>query len=311
MAYWLFQVMYDQIEGLWPALIKSGLAAQHYPPGWTNESKNLKSLKRLKQGDWVVAAFTGHRFAGYGSLGSDFYRGGPSLKIPRDDGRDFEFHERADCVWTALPLGKEPFLNLHHLKAKGFKVDMVVGLSVRETDEATFLAIKKELDRAGAVAATSISSASSPSSALGRPVDDRTVDEVEQLILTSEEAAIVLQRRGQQQVRQAALASYSNTCALCDVDDPTLLVASHIERWSDNPDARGDLGNVICFCLMHDALFESGYFSLSNDLVVIPNRSTTKATKSLLPENAQFRRPVTSPPKAVFLSSHRKRIGID
>ncbi|MBK7026681.1 MAG: hypothetical protein IPH40_07185 [Polaromonas sp.] len=38
------------------------------------------------------------------------------------------------------------------------------------------------------------------------------------------------------------------------------MVTSHIARWADKPMARGLLSNTICFCSMHDKLFEYGYF---------------------------------------------------
>ena len=42
-------------------------------------------------------------------------------------------------------------------------------------------------------------------------------------------------RRGVQMLRKQTLLNYRYTCALCDVSDPNLLVASHIARWADHP----------------------------------------------------------------------------
>ena len=76
-------------------------------------------------------------------------------------------------------------------------------------------------------------------------------------------------RVGQRALRRLTLANYRGRCALCDTEDPLLLVASHVARWSDRVDARGMLSNTICFCAMHDRLFEHGYFGLQDDLGVV------------------------------------------
>jgi putative restriction endonuclease len=43
---------------------------------------------------------------------------------------------------------------------------------------------------------------------------------------------------------------------MCDIDDPEILIASHIVRWSEEKATRGLSENVICLCVLHDALFE-------------------------------------------------------
>ena len=150
MNYWLFSIMYDWYPGTWPKMVAMEIAAQHYPPGWTNERKNLKHLEQLKRGDKVLAAFHGHRFGGYGTLTSDFYRGGPSMEF-KDRRRILEFQERADCDWTTLPLrGEHSFIDLHELKKKGFNTGLTIGLCVKKIDKVTFEAVRNELDEAGA-----------------------------------------------------------------------------------------------------------------------------------------------------------------
>ena len=116
-------------------------------------------------------------------------------------------------------------------------------------------------------------------------------------------------RRGQDRLRQLALTQYGWKCALCDVGDPELLVAGHIDRWSDNPEAQGRLSNVICFCRMHDALFETGYLALSDDLRVL-RRPTHSAIVDYLQRTAEtLRPPKLHPPAAEYLREHRERTG--
>ncbi len=151
MDYWLFSIMYDHYPKTWSKMVRMGIAAEHYPPGWTNEGKNLRYLKQLERGDKIIAAFHTHRFGGYGTLTSDFYRGGPSMEIK---GRNdvYEFQERADCDWTTLPVqGEGSYVHLHELKKKGFNIDLTRGLCVKKIDKASFDALRDELDRAGAI----------------------------------------------------------------------------------------------------------------------------------------------------------------
>ncbi|NJN96960.1 MAG: hypothetical protein HC875_24125 [Anaerolineales bacterium] len=79
-------------------------------------------------------------------------------------------------------------------------------------------------------------------------------------------------RQGQDIVRELTLENYGYQCALCDVSDEQLLVVSHISRWADDHEARGNLSNVICLCKFHDSLFEDGYLSLSDDYKVLKNQ---------------------------------------
>jgi hypothetical protein len=92
--------------------------------------------------------------------------------------------------------------------------------------------------------------------------------------------------------------------------DTALLVASHVIPWAIAPDARGDLANIICLCRFHDALFEVGYFSLTDNCAVL-HRPLIKSTtvRSLLPGHLSFRFPREFPPNPAYLSIHRERHG--
>ena len=117
-------------------------------------------------------------------------------------------------------------------------------------------------------------------------------------------------RRGQARLRVLVLQNYESHCALCDVCDPHLLVASHIVPWADAPDARGDLGNLICLCRFHDALFENGYWSLKEDLSVLRQSPLAGQTlKLLLPETISFLHPIGRRPESSYLQLHRGRHG--
>lgn len=150
MNYWLFVVMYDWYPKSWTAMIDGGVAAQNYPPGWKNETKNINALSKLRPGDRIVAAFMGYRFGGYATLLSAISRGQRTLPI-RDGRRILQFGESFGCDWTVIPreCGKA-FVDCRDLHKKGFLVKLQRGLCVSATDARTFHEIKSRLDKAGA-----------------------------------------------------------------------------------------------------------------------------------------------------------------
>jgi putative restriction endonuclease len=122
--------------------------------------------------------------------------------------------------------------------------------------------------------------------------------------------AIVRRRKGQDRLRRLVTDYYGHHCAVCDVDDTSLLVASHIVGWAEAPAHRGDLTNVICLCRIHDPLFERGYWSLSDELAIVTRPGVTSRTiRRLLGELRHFRPPSVYPPSRAFVESHRSRFG--
>lgn len=129
-------------------------------------------------------------------------------------------------------------------------------------------------------------------------------------IPTGDEQAINRRRRGQERIRILTLLNYSGQCALCNVTDESFLVASHIVRWADEVNARGNLANVICLCRIHDALFEGGYISLADDLTVLTKSEVNSSFLQLiLKMTEQFKMPEHHHPLPVFLRKHRERTG--
>lgn len=161
---------------------------------------------------------------------------------------------------------------------------------------------------------------------LGRPVHaelaDYTSEDLDSLITkgllrlgqveTGTKLALARVRNGQDRIRALTLSNYSGHCALCDVADPRLLIASHIVPWAADTDARGKLNNVICLCRFHDALFELGYWSMADDYrILIHARTEGEVLKLLLPQTLSFRCPIRSSPEAEYLQWHRGQHGLD
>lgn len=127
---------------------------------------------------------------------------------------------------------------------------------------------------------------------------------------TGDQLALTRRRKGQERIRALIKEDYNSRCAVCDVIDTGLLVASHIVAWAASVEHRGDLTNVICLCRIHDALFERGYWSLADDFALIKRSDLqSRCLTQVLEQMEPFRPPCTFPPASRFLRDHRARSG--
>lgn len=128
------------------------------------------------------------------------------------------------------------------------------------------------------------------------------------IVATDSVPTRVRRRRGQARIRDLITRSYDGRCAVCDVEDNRLLIASHIVGWAESPEHRGNLSNVICLCRFHDALFEAHYWTLTDDLLPVATTITTSHTVRVLLERVvHFRCPNQFPPAIEFVRAHRQR----
>jgi len=127
------------------------------------------------------------------------------------------------------------------------------------------------------------------------------------VIETDETLRQARQRKGQARLRQLTLENYNYQCALCDVSEPSLLVASHLARWADCPQGRGDLANVVCLCRWHDPLLEYGFLSFSDDYRLLKREPHSMFLEQLLQSTNIYRKPREIPLDPVYLALHRER----
>lgn len=98
---------------------------------------------------------------------------------------------------------------------------------------------------------------------------DNSVDEIDKEIETKqlqgeEREALIKVRVNQSAFRKLLMRRYTY-CCLCDVDDESLLVASHIKPWAKSSHAeKVDVNNGLLLCPNHDKLFDRGYISFDN-----------------------------------------------
>lgn len=140
------------------------------------------------------------------------------------------------------------------------------------------------------------------------PTLERQLDEQSSKTDETERDATVKQRIGQDILRKRLLKLYDNKCAMCDVDTPEVLRASHIIPWNEDIDKRLDLCNVILLCGLHDLAFEKKLITVSPEgyKIKIPSRPAglVKVLKKItysnlsLPSNRKFY------PKKQYLKIH-------
>ena len=136
-------------------------------------------------------------------------------------------------------------------------------------------------------------------------------------VQTGVDLALVQSRIGQARFAAHVKTLYSNSCCFprCPVDDPRFLVGAHIARWADNEKLRGELGNGLCLCLVHDRAFELGLFTLDDDHRIFVNPRAWSAERGpartlRLFHGEQIRLSSIRPLKEA-VSEHQRRVGID
>ena len=65
--------------------------------------------------------------------------------------------------------------------------------------------------------------------------------------------------------RATVLARHERTCPVSGVDHPGLLDVAHVLPWSDYPEHRADLANVLPLSKTHHAAFDRGLFTIDQD----------------------------------------------
>ena len=62
------------------------------------------------------------------------------------------------------------------------------------------------------------------------------------------------------------MTTQSHQCAICGLDVPELLIASHIKAWKDSDSQEKlDHNNGLLLCPNHDKLFDKGYITFEKD----------------------------------------------
>lgn len=149
---------------------------------------------------------------------------------------------------------------------------------------------------------------------LDRPVDvHQSPMDIVREARTGERLREVLTRVGQRAFSDLVRRNYGTQCCFpgCDVKEGAFLRGSHVARWADAPELRGDVKNGLCLCLMHDQAFERGLFTVDLDLHVWvdPDKASQSpwATTHLIPHHGQGLRAGKVDPSEEALLLHWER----
>lgn len=119
--------------------------------------------------------------------------------------------------------------------------------------------------------------------------------------------------------RKSVISAYNNACCITGIDDPRLLIASHIKPWAqcETGEERTIAENGLCLNPLHDRAFDKGLITLDENLCVLHSPSLRDALSCQVYtdhfakyEGMQIRLPARACPAPVFLDYHRDHIFI-
>jgi len=115
--------------------------------------------------------------------------------------------------------------------------------------------------------------------------------------------------------RETVLSSYNFSCAICSLNLPMLLNASHIIPWSVDKTRRADPRNGLSLCALHDRAFDRGLIGVDERFHIILSskvkvREASKLHKvGLLEiEGQMLRLPDRFRPDPVAFTYHREKV---
>lgn len=142
-------------------------------------------------------------------------------------------------------------------------------------------------------------------------LNDLSEDELPRI--GEERMRMVKQRVNQNFFRKMVLGSYNNTCCITGINEPQLLVASHIRRWADDPENRMNPSNGLAMNALHDRAFEVGLIGITPEFQIKVSSGLLKSKdegvrKHFSPyHDVELRMPRRFFPDAAFLKEHFER----
>ena len=125
--------------------------------------------------------------------------------------------------------------------------------------------------------------------------------------------SVVQQRVKQQFFRRAVLSSYDGTCCMTGINEPKLLIASHIKPWSVDKGNRLNPRNGLCLSALHDRAFDQGFLSVTPEYRILVSPLIAKMKKSSFAARAlvamagkKIARPKRFLPDVEFLAWHNE-----
>lgn len=125
--------------------------------------------------------------------------------------------------------------------------------------------------------------------------------------LTTEYERFIKARRGHDGFKKKLLQKGAY-CKICGINEPTLLIGSHIKPWSkSNDEERLDENNGFLLCPNHDALFDKGYITFNTNGQIIISKLLNKTNYDRLDINSDIKIEASEQNK-YYLDCHRKLV---
>ena len=99
---------------------------------------------------------------------------------------------------------------------------------------------------------------------------------------------LVKTRINQNIFRTMVLATYDNSCCITGINNPELLIASHIVPWSKDEKNRLNPTNGLCLNALHDRAFDKGLITISAKDYTIRISSKLKIKNAVVNINLNF-----------------------
>lgn len=119
-------------------------------------------------------------------------------------------------------------------------------------------------------------------------------------------------RQGHQIFANRVKSAYGYACAICGIDEPRFLNASHIIGWAEDRANRLNPANGLCLCVLHDRAFEAYYLTLDKQLRICVSRKVSRksplGTLLWAVHGQRIRTAMAHPPGEQFLAVHRQRL---
>jgi predicted restriction endonuclease len=121
-------------------------------------------------------------------------------------------------------------------------------------------------------------------------------------------------RVGQSFFRKSVLSSYDNRCCITGLENPKLLIASHIIPWSVDERNRLNPRNSLCLSALHDKAFDAGIITIEKNLTVRVSRNFEFCKDSFFEkailkyDGEKISMPMKFQPNEEYLSYHRENI---
>ncbi|MBS0055197.1 HNH endonuclease [Yersinia sp. Marseille-Q3913] len=132
-----------------------------------------------------------------------------------------------------------------------------------------------------------------------------------------EKTTIIKARVGQQLFRKNVLHVYQNRCCITELEEPALLVASHIRPWSHGAEHRLNPSNGLCLSSLHDRAFDQGLITFNEHFEMVLSTQIKKLRSTISEENfakyegRKLRLPVQFFPDEGQMAYHRQNIFLD